>query len=319
MRTIASVAALALSVSGCGGGGGGGSQSGDGAVVVPPPVLSVPPPSTPVPPPPAVPLALTALGEFTSLAWDQGYIVAADGITTTPEWLDPADRFDFRYLASQQAHEVMFPGTSNWLRLQSGVPTANPDFSLFELSPPGSIDRYQLYLFKPGAANKQIALDHTSLGYWYSDRRTPPGPGVHKSSGLFAFGVVTTGGSVPESGSASYDGYVYAGIGTGRASLDVDFLAGKGSGTFEAGAVYDPGGYESTGQIVISDYKRAPGSAAFTARLTLPGTLLTGTLDGRFTGPAAGELMARWELHEKDPATGARLIRHYGIIAGKRR
>lgn len=330
--TLASpVVAIALAVSACGGGGDGGAPAGSAGTLVTPPAAITPPtppvpPSPPAPPPasavaPGTVLTPTSDANFTTLAWDQGYTVAANGTSTTPEEIDPRDIFDFRFAASQQLHEVRFPGEANWLRLGASRPLIGGGsfFNLFELFSANSNDRFQLYLIQPGVANLTIALQYTSMGYWFADRRSAPGPRTYHSNGIFGYGVVTAEGSVPTTGTSQYEAFVYAPIGTGRAQLNVDFTNGRGFGSFEAGADYDGEGYVSTGQITISDLVYAPGSPVFRARLSTPTGKLFGTLEGRFTGPGGSELMTRWELRERDPVLSTDRVAHFGVFVGKRR
>jgi hypothetical protein len=146
---------------------------------------------------------------------------------------------------------------------------------------------------------------YSSLAYWGE------GVGAYWDDSRFtAFGVATPAGAVPVTGSASYNG-VIAGdsdvleqdflIGaqiaaTVLGSVDLQFDFGMGSLT---GSIHPQlntfGGLIDLGTLTFTDTVYSSGSTSFSGRFA---TNISGpnSFSGLFTGPAAQELIGRWNF-----------------------
>jgi len=136
-----------------------------------------------------------------------------------------------------------------------------------------------------------------------------------------AFGIPTAAAAVPVTGTASYSaklagdakGYVVAGTG----SFSFDFSAGKLSGHLDP-LLYDGWGTEFTaGKFDFVNTVYSKGSTAFSGQLSNSFFATRGSFDGRFTGPAAEELMGRWQAPFTDPYTLDE-GKMFGIFVGKK-
>jgi hypothetical protein len=172
-----------------------------------------------------------------------------------------------------------------------------------------------LNVFKPTSTNPEMQLDYTSFGaitqsYYSSD------------FGFFTFGIPTPATGVPVTGSAGYNAMIvgspldiYGKI-DGDATLQFNFGAGTLSGHLDPvlhynGVDTDLGTYNFVNTVF------GVGSASFSGGLSHAGTSSVGAFDGRFTGPAAQELMGRWSAPYLNPST-QQWNAMFGIMVGKK-
>jgi hypothetical protein len=273
LRTaIVPVIALACCVSACGGGG-----SGGGAISSTPTPLSDPgPPSN----------ALIGTATTTqSFAVEGRAAPAITGETTAPDLLD------IHYDATQRVYQIAFPGgTPAPLSPAPGIviPPTSPvmewvagDLALRTYVRSLSTDPQYKYLY-------------SSLADWRSGA----------PRGSIAFGIATPAGAVPTTGSASFSGLVsgftneLVDYGTdwgkfrasleGTIQLSFNFAAGTLSGNLSP-VVY---GYDRVAipPLAFTNTLYAAGATTFSGSFAtaLPGP---NSFDGRFTGPAAEELI----------------------------
>jgi hypothetical protein len=168
-----------------------------------------------------------------------------------------------------------------------------------------------MQVFRPGPQNSDLALTYTSFGvYNYGGTRV----------GAFAFGMATPQSAMPVTGSATYNAFVAGqtdnGSIGGSATLQFNFGAGTLAGHFDP-YFYDP----LDGKIPLDHYSfvnpvYATGSTTFSGQLSSPGVTGLGAFDGKFTGPAAQELMARFHAPFIDPFSNTQ-SEMFGVWVGK--
>jgi hypothetical protein len=178
----------------------------------------------------------------------------------------------------------------------------------------GHYSEASLRIFKPTSTNPEIQLAYTSFGasdgYYTND------------FSFFAFGIPTPGSGVPVTGTASYNAIVRGrpldieGVIDGDATLQFNFGAGTLSGHLDPvlhykGRATDLGTYNFVNTVF------GVGSANFAGGLSHSGTSTLGAFDGRFTGPAAQELMGRWTAPYLNP-TNQQWNEMFGIMVGKK-
>lgn len=292
------LASAALALAACGGGGGG-----SGVASTPPPTQ--PPPTQPPPPPvtvsPAIfpgvitntdfaALGLEATGRNTpaSALAQTGFSVRYDG--ATKNYL-----IDLPSIPAESVFDFFGEDSRNWQGFLVGQ------------------DPY-VDVFKPVSTNPEIQLAYTSFAVANGYYTTP--------FGFVAFGMATPTGGVPITGTATFDAYArgatlnsFAYI-DGDATLQFDFGAGTLSGHFEPvhdlnGVVTPLGSYNFVNTVF------GVGSTTFSGALSHSGINTLGAFDGRFTGPAAQELMARWTAPYLVPGT-QQSAEMFGIWVGKR-
>ena len=170
-------------------------------------------------------------------------------------------------------------------------------------------------------------LDWTRVGYWSTggiwDYLEDPG-GLHR--GVFVTGYETPAAAMPSTGTATYSGYVHGsvyypvaqGSGTlpcncaelflaGNASFNANFGARTVSGTLTeiyAGPLWDPSEGARWNDVAFNSTITGNGFSGIT-NATSAGTgpaglsaSATGTVEGRFFGPAAQEAGAVWTLFD---------------------
>ena len=106
------------------------------------------------------------------------------------------------------------------------------------------------------------------------------------------------------------------GIISGDATLQFDFGTGALSGQLDPvlemnGVVTDLGSYNFVNTVF------GAGSATFSGGLSRTGAPSLGAFDGRFTGPAAQELMSRWTAPYLHPGT-QQWSDMFGVWVGRR-
>jgi hypothetical protein len=102
---------------------------------------------------------------------------------------------------------------------------------------------YQLELFRPGAGNPEIELTYSSFGHWQETRAINDAERLTLST-WFSYGARTAVGTLPTTGTAHYSASIL-GSGerytdaerltlSGTSSIDIDFVAMRVDGTFDA-------------------------------------------------------------------------------------
>jgi hypothetical protein len=284
---LAVAAMLALGLAGCGGGGGGGSG-----------LASTPTPTSPPPPPPP---ASAAVDIFPSPATQE---FAAIGI---------GNDLRIRYDAATNRYEVMAEGRA-WEALRDD-PLSSPT--------PGNPNTN--FVFAGAAVNHSFFLirahysypDQTDRRYQYSNLaawgRTEGSVGL---GGYVAFGMATPAGSVPITGSASYEGFIegvatvqypYEGVPAlahvdGTVTMNFNFGAGTLSGHIDPDIVTDRS-YD-LGTLTFANTVFGTGSRSYSGQFA---TSVSGpnTFSGLFTGPGAQELIGKWTFPFTSPIDGA--------------
>jgi hypothetical protein len=274
IRTI--LLATAFALAGCGGGGSSGVAS-----------ISPPPESPPAPPPqpPAIIPAAAASQQFA--AFGASHLRSSDDQPTAP-LLGADEQLQVRYVASSNSYEVQVPQSQSWIGI-SFIPTG-----------PGTPINY-------GGGDAHLWL---STGYDYS--RLFEWSDGEKIYGHEAIGMATPTGAVPVTGSASYFGNLLATTSERQGSNDMwingsiamsfDFGAGTLAGTISPVLHEDFRPFFLVTRSFV-DTVYSTGSTTFSGRFD---TSLDGmnSFSGRFTGPAAQELIGNFALPYQSPIDG---------------
>lgn len=322
-----------LMLAGCSSSGGGTT----GVVPTPPPPAPTPPPPPPPPPPGAngltssVPFVVEGVGYRAKLV--SGPL---QDVLDGPPAADPAERVQFRYVEADGTYEILLPGFDPG-RLQvrgyggtygpggwQKVTTSNHEVSR------GTTAEFQnlgVTLRRPaGPLNPDETLRYTSWGSWTGSTAQSPAVGDTVASGYFAYGVPTAIGDVPLSGSASYRATVVGETSvmptrpwqeqvSGTAELRFDFGAGTLAGSMNASVC--PWDCLDLGRYEFRDTLYARGATGFSGKFTVPNSAADSFFEGHFTGPAASELLARFQAPFQHPETKEWATMH-GVWVGKR-
>jgi hypothetical protein len=213
----------------------------------------------------------------------------------------------FSYNAASNTYAISLPGFNSGTLANTsyngswGQP-ATGSFSQLQESSFGFLVPAFVTLPVPGSAYSP--LTYTSFGYWTGDTGTASNGEILRRQGTFAYGIPTAVGDVPIAGSASYGASIYGDLGpvsgqaiTGTVNMQFDFGAGTLTGSMHPevadtfnGIFMDFGRYDFT-QTVYSS-----GSTTFSGRFIVPGLPnADSSFDGRFNGPQAAEVMARFQ------------------------
>lgn len=294
------VASAAIALAACGGGGGSAFNS-----TPPPPAPPAPPPPPPPPPPvsPAIFPSITTNTDFAVLGLE-----ASDRNTPASE-LARSD-FSVRFDAASQGYFIDLPSTAEF-RFESN----NEDSAFWHgFAATGFYSGTFVDIFKPRSTNPEIQLTYTSFGVSNGYYSTP--------FGFFAFGIPTPSSAVPVTGAATYVAHVRGGtlnsfafIG-GDATLQFDFGAGTLGGHFDPTHELN-GVVTSLGRYSFVNTVFGVGSTTFSGDLSQSAKNLLGAFDGRFTGPAAQELMARWTASYLPPGS-QQPAEMFGVWVGKK-
>ena len=301
---------LTLALAACGGGGGGGGSN----------FVSVPPAPTPTPsPPPQPPFGSSAVAILPSITTSTEFAVLGRELSNSGLGLFTDDGFAVSYDAARNVYVFALPfstprdfhasanGQGNPSYWDGGLLTANGT-----LWPPMSV-------LKASPQNPIVQLQYTSFAQYLQ-----AGPMEDLPHGVVAFGVATPGSAVPTSGSATMNG-VLAGYSvdqlayvTGTASFSFNFAAGTLAGSLLP-TLHHTGDQESylLGRYNFVDTIYSVGSPTFSGKLRHESNNLLGAFHGRFTGPQAQELMARWDAEYADPKNG-QTKQMFGVAVGKR-
>jgi hypothetical protein len=247
---------------------------------------------------------------FPDVTTDTGFAALgyeASALNTTSGAL--RDAFSVRYDADTQQYLIDLPSTDEFV-----FESYDENASYWQgYASTGYYDDTYIDVFKPRSSNPEIQLAYTSFGitsgYYSSD------------FGFFAFGMPTPASAVPVTGSASYNALVVGrpldinGVITGDATLQFNFGAGTLSGSLDPVLNYN-GVETDLGSYAFVNTVFGVGSASFSGGLSHSGTSTLGSFDGRFTGPAAQELM-RWIAPYRNP-TNQQWNEMFGIMVGKK-
>ena len=306
------VASATGALAACGGGGGAGPQSTppapstrvcpDGSVIPATQACPLPPP----PPPPASPAI------FPDVTTDKTFAVLgleASEMNVSSDALR-RDGFSVRYDAANQDYLIDLPSTDEF-----SFKSSSEDSSYWHgFVQTGFYTGTIVDVLKPRSSNPEIQLAYTSFattnGYYQSQ------------FGFVAFGSATPASGVPVTGSATYNALVagrpldLGGVIGGDATFQFNFGAGTLAGHMDPVLEYNSvltnlGSYNFVNTVF------GVGSATFSGRLSNSGTTSLGAFDGRFTGPAAQELMARWTAPYRNPST-QQWNEMFGVIVGRR-
>jgi hypothetical protein len=304
-RWMVSAVAFAMTLAGCGGAGGGGG----GLAFTPPPPPAPAPTPTPTPPPPAGPLGTPQ--QFPTLAFVQRVSTDLNGGNVQRQALNLNEAVGFRFSEATQSYEIEIAG----YRPGKLVPNAatvgtTHDYSVTDGLASDTPQRIAVYLNSPDRSGGTITLTHTGYGQWFgvtgeTDRR-------NFNNGVFAYGIATAAGD--------YTAYVSGtsenvGVG-GQAQLRFNFGAGTLAGHM-APVLLDDWGPTPLGRYDFTQTVHGVGSTTFSGKFVVPGSTADSFFEGRFNGPRAAELMARWQAPYKDPYSDS-WGTMFGVWAGKK-
>ena len=324
--SAASAIALAIGLSACGGGGGVSSTPFVPAPSTPPPPPTPAPPPTPPapPPPPSIGAAATPSAPNSS----QFPQATAGGpiIQQHPETAFPLVQTVYTINGSAAAADTA--ATNGGATLTFDYPGAiqNDEIALsvpglglnMDLAAGGGYycyafcgwegDRYTVLDFYESPASSNLSW--TTYGSWYSSTSS----GATQSYAAYVTGYATPAGSIPTTGTATYNGSAQAhifypdsewgnGIGhrwvSGDASLQANFGTRSISGDLTN--MTDGAAWNSVSLLGAISGGNFAGTTAATSAPGTEGSLTgsaTGTFAGLFFGPAAQELGAVWTLSD---------------------
>ena len=104
----------------------------------------------------------------------------------------------------------------------------------------------------------------------------------------------------------------------GSGSVRFDFATGAVTGRMDATLNDGIGGLASIGSLQIAQGAVSRAGAGFSGHFSLGGAAVTSFLDGRFTGPHASELMARWTARVPNPHEPGTLVTLAGVWVARR-
>jgi hypothetical protein len=212
----------------------------------------------------------------------------------------------FSYDASTNTYQISLPGFQSGPLTNIGYNGSSGQVATSTTSQVGagtSGSLQPVFVMLPVPGNSYSPYTYTSYGNWNGKTGASSSTEIVRNEGYFAYGIPTQAGDMPISGTATYKADIYGSIGpvaglplSGDVNLLFDFAAGKLSGSMHPGVfdsfdgiVMDFGRYDFT-QTVYSS-----GSTTFSGKFVVPGLPdADSAFDGRFTGPKAEELMARF-------------------------
>jgi hypothetical protein len=224
--------------------------------------------------------------------------------------------FSISYDALFNRYLMDFPSTTSGYFYAHGENSPNAYYwggTLATLERTGAHE--DVYVLK--SSNPSIQLTYTTL-LGYNQFAGGSGP-----FGFAAFGTATPQGSVPVTGSATYNAFVHGGTIDGNAGVEgsatlaFNFGAGTLAGHLDPSLVPYGGMGESfsLGRYDFTNTVYSTGSATFSGQLSNPNTTGTGSFNGMFTGPNAQELMSSWSA----PFTlNGQTSQMFGVWVGKK-
>lgn len=274
---------LCLVLAACGGGGGGG-----GIGVMPLPPTGGGGSSFP-------------LASSQSFATDSATAqVAFDLVALTAErGTAPGGAITVSYDAGRNSYTLSAPGRSQTFGPGDSVPTGNSVENRFRRS---SGNQSEILTLVTGTLSGVPVRRYVQLGYWQSN--TVTGNRQETLFSTFSYGFPSLGSAVPRTGKASFDTDVF-GLATvpgkeptvvlGRGRFDVDFLSAVFSTeTFVTETGLISGNAMTGGGLTVRGSGSLAGDGSFAGASRVSGSefSISGTMAGRFFGPAAEELGA---------------------------
>jgi hypothetical protein len=262
-------------------GDGGASQGEGSAVIVSPPPTANPPPNVPQPTPPAFgALGQTTSQQFAVLGFAFDGADAGFGYTQDTASLDFRSAVGLRLLAPSQLF-LTIPSYGEAMLVANGGSGTDGQGRTLSLS----------YSTLGGGASLSVAdaggtrgyLQSTGFGSWVSGFRA--GLQFPYRVVSFVYGVPTKPGDVPTSGTLIYDSSY-----PDDQPFTVDFGARTVSGTILVHTEEDTRTYSIRDVVFTAD------GTSFQGRLTTGNAALDGSIEGRFNGPAASEMMGRYQV-----------------------
>lgn len=303
---LAGAVASAICLASCGGGGGGSA----GLESTPTPLPTPTPTPTPTPGTRAVKVFpdINVSTEFATIG------IEANRVGETPRTLT-SDGFAVRYDASTGLYVMDFPSTTAAGLYENTGNTPNATWWGGELLDATGNWQAGVGVLKP--SNPDLQLTYTTLAVYDTSGMSP------EPYGSVAFGTPTQASAIPVTGVASYSAFVAGNTLDnqyyirGSASLSFDFGAGTLSGHLDP-LIYDMGGGAlSLGRYSFTNTVFGVGSSSFSGQLTNPAVSGSGAFAGLFTGPAAQELMARWQAPFVIPHSQT-TSQMFGVLVGKK-
>lgn len=297
-RVTAAMAA-ALLLGACGGGGGGPRPE---PTPLPPPA---PPPPPPPPPPPAFNESLLDLRASQSFDNDAA---TATGIYneggTCNSCTSQRSSLTVRYDAAARSYTVSTDGRSQTFG-QPDIDTAQstPELQVFSRKE-GSLTQ-SLSLTRPGTSGP-LNYRYVGLGVW--QRVNVSGSRADFSFDSFTYGLPTQAAATPRSGVGVYDVALIGALGTTTRSHPISLSGtGKLTADFARGDILLSGSIVGTSaETRVREFNStfdgsariASGTNSFSGTMRFFGSSpMTGTLDGRFFGPAAEEVGATFAVN----------------------
>jgi len=228
-----------------------------------------------------------------------------------------------RYEASSKAYTVTISGRSQTFR-PSDIDTAQSSAALTVYTKTSGSLTESLSLTAPGTSGV-LTYKYVGGGYW--QRVSTSGDHADFTFDGFSYGVKTPDPAVPRAGTAQYSIDVLGSFGfgipvalSGTGSIQLDFgtglLIAKGSIkqiSIETGSVMGTGGFFGKGAL-------ASGSNLFNGGFSFEamGGTMSGSMQGRFYGPAAEEVGGVFAVTAPDgrAAVGTLLGRSAGPLGG---
>jgi len=255
------------------------------------------------------------------LSVDFSYTAGSKVSTITNKGVDSTTTASVNYRTNDTISKVSFTS-------QNGTVTFNEDgtdtigdtgTTLYGYNQAGSN-----FLLAANPLNSSVDWNYQTFGIWETGRGTGSG-----TAGGISVGAATDGSSIPTSGTATYSGYIggvlvdYDGddfVTRGRVSLGADFanrtLTFATTSTDYISPVASTPTWTSDSDLNISNATgtKLSWSAAtnsFTGNV-VDGNSLSGTVTGKFYGPAAEEVGGIYNI------SGSGLNRHAGAFGAKR-
>ena len=266
-------------LSSCGGGGADAPPgNGNPIVVTPPPTSSPPPAPAPLPGAPVFgALGQTTSQQFASFGFAYRGEDAAFGYTPDYASFEPVSELGIRLVAPSQLL-LTIPGSGEGVLTPNGASGTSTEGRLVYLG--YSTLGGSASLSVPFRGGDKLYLTSTMNGSWVS----APTSGQRFPYRLieFVYGVATKAEDVPTTGTANYE---IRDLGEVR-TFTVDFTARTVAGSISLeGRTY-----------ILQNVVFTADSTGFTGRLTTGDSSLIGSIEGRFTGALASEMMGRLQL-----------------------
>lgn len=290
----ASLAAISVALAGCGGGGVNSTPTPPPAPTPPPPPS--PPPSPPPPPPPSTTNA-NLLGPLVSESFANDAVRAAARFTAAGSNGNvTGGPITIRYDAATQGYTVTTStGTITFLPSQIDNAQSNAGAVVYSRANGDTTDT--LTLTRPGTSGP-VTYKYVAGAYWQRTIQVNSST-VDGSIDAAAYGVATPTAAVPRTGQASFGVDLI-----GARSINSGLAPISGAGTMLVD--FARGTVTTVGRVTNGGVQNGMGNNSFSANGTLSSSSnsftgvfsledfgrFTGTMEGRFYGPAAEEVGA---------------------------